>query len=465
MGIFNKKKEKDIVRKPSDATVKDAFVKGNIITKLSFVIFGLGNLVNRQIAKGLVFLALEAAYIYYMINSGFASIVNFITLGVNEQGEVYNEQLGIYEYVAGDNSMLCLLYGVITFFITLAFIFVMASSGKSAYGIQFRKEHNMPIPRLKDDIYSLKQGNLHKLLLAMPITGILVFTIIPLVYMILMAFTNYDHEHQPPGNLFDWVGLDNFAAMFSKGGKLAGTFWPVLGWTLTWAVFATVTCFLLGLILAMIINRKETRCKGLWRFMFVLSIAVPQFVSLLSMRTIFNTNGPVNVILRQLGVIGPTEAIPFFTDPTIAKITIICINIWIGVPFTLLQTTGILQNIPGELYEAAKIDGAGVVTIFRKITLPYIVFVMTPYLITTFTGNINNFNVIFLLSGGGPDTMNYYYAGQTDLLVTWLYRLTITQKDYNLGAVIGILTFVVLAVVSLLTYRRTSSYKDEGAFQ
>ena len=125
----------------------------------------------------------------------------------------------------------------------------------------------------------------------------------------------------------------------------------------------------------------------------------------------------------------------------------------------------ILQNIPAELYEAAQIDGAGPLTIFRKITLPYIFFVMTPYLITTFTGNINNFNVIFLLSGGGPDTMSYYYAGKTDLLVTWLYRLTITQKDYNLGAVIGILTFVVLATVSLITYRRTGSYKDEGAFQ
>lgn len=464
MGVF-KKNEQNIVRKPSDATVMDALVKGNIITKLSFIICGLGNILNKQIAKGLTFLALEVAYIYYMISSGITSIQNFITLGVNEQGEVYNEQLGIYEYVAGDNSMLFLLYGVITIFLTLGFIFLMVSAGKSAYGVQFRKEHGMPIPKLKDDIYSLKQENLHKLMLAFPIVGVLTFTIVPLVYMILIAFTSYDHEHQPPGNLFDWVGLENFKAMFAAGGKLAGTFWPVLGWTLTWAVFATVTCFFLGIALALLINRKETKCKGLWRFMFILSIAVPQFVSLLSMRTIFNANGPVNVVLRSLGIIGATDSIPFFTDPFLAKVTIICINIWIGVPFTLLQTTGILQNIPGELYEAAQIDGAGPLTIFRKITLPYIFFVMTPYLITTFTGNINNFNVIFLLSGGGPDTMAYYYAGKTDLLVTWLYRLTITQKDYNLGAVIGILTFVVLATVSLITYRRTGSYKDEGAFQ
>ncbi len=460
-----KKNEQIKLKKPSDATVMDALTKGNLITRLSFVICGLGNVLNKQFAKGLAFLALEIAYVYYMVTFGVTAIQNFITLGVNEQGEVYNEALGIYEYVTGDNSMLFLLYGVITFFLTLAFIVLMAMAGRSAYCTQLRKERNMPIPKLKDDLYSLKEENLHTLLLTFPIIGILVFTIVPLVYMILIAFTSYDHEHQPPGNLFDWVGFANFASMFAQGGKLANTFWPVLGWTLIWAVAATVTCFFFGLILALLINRKGTRCKGLWRFMFVLSVAVPQFVTLLSMRTIFNTNGPINVILRQIGVIGPTEAVPFFTDPLLAKITIICINIWIGVPYTMLQTTGILQNIPADLYEAARIDGASAFTIFRKITIPYIFFVMTPYLITSFTGNINNFNVIFLLSGGGPDTMDYYYAGKTDLLVTWLYRLTITQKDYNLGAVIGILTFVILATVSLITYRRTSSYKDEGAFQ
>ena len=92
-------------------------------------------------------------------------------------------------------------------------------------------------------------------------------------------------------------------------------------------------------------------------------------------------------------------------------------------------------------------------------------FVMTPTLITTFAGNINNFNVIYLLSGGGPDSMDYYYAGKTDLLVTWLYKLTVDNQYYNLGAVIGILTFLVLAVVSLITYRNTGSYKNEEGFQ
>jgi arabinogalactan oligomer/maltooligosaccharide transport system permease protein len=261
------------------------------------------------------------------------------------------------------------------------------------------------------------------------------------------------------------VGLANFAQLFSSGSRLAATFWPVLGWTLIWAVCATFSNFILGMLLALLINRKGTRIKGFWRFLFVLSIAVPQFVTLLSMSTIFNANGPVNIILRTLGLIGATESVPFFTNALYAKCTIIGINMWIGIPYTMLSTTGILQNIPSELYEAARIDGAKPPTIFRKITLPYMMFVMTPTLITSFTGNINNFNVIYLLTGGGPDSLDYYFAGKTDLLITWLYRLTITQKDYNIGAVIGIMTFIVLAVTSLLTYHQTGAYKDEGAFQ
>lgn len=451
--------------RPSDAGIGLALRDGNWVTRLSLLVCGLGNFANKQFVRGLIFLALEVAFFAYFFSFGITSIENFITLGTVEQGEVFNEALGIYEYSAGDDSMLCLLYGVITMFIIAAFAVLACMSVKSAYASQIRKERGMMIPTFRDDLRSMKEENLHTTLLALPVLGVVVFTIVPLVFMILIAFTSYDHNHQPPGNLFEWVGLENFRAMFAQGSKLASTFWPVLGWTLTWAVCATFSCFFLGVLLALLINRKGTKWKGFWRFMFVLSIAVPQFVSLLSMRTIFNANGPVNVILRELGMIGMTESVPFFTDPTYAKVTIIMINIWIGVPFTMLSTTGILQNIPAELYEAARIDGASAPTIFRKITLPYMMFVMTPTLITSFAGNINNFNVIFLLSGGGPDSMEYYYAGKTDLLVTWLYRLTITQKDYNLGAVIGILVFIILATLSLITYRRTNSYKNEGGFQ
>lgn len=463
--VRRKEKKSNINTPLRDVGLITAFVQGNAITKLSALIFGLGNLLHKQLIRGLLMLFIEITYIYYMVTVGFKSIVNFITLGTSVQEEVFNEAKQIYEYVQGDNSMLCLLYGVITIFLTLGFIIFASTSVRSAYVTQKKVELGKPVPTFKDDLSSLLEQNLHKSLLFLPISGVLCFTIIPLVFMILIAFTNYDKNHQTPGNLFDWVGFKNFAAMFSQNGELSSTFWPVLNWTVIWAIFATFSCYILGMLLAIVINREGTRYKSFWRFIFVMSIAVPQFVSLLTMRVVFNTNGPVNAMLRNLHLIGSTESIPFFTDPTLAKITIICINIWIGIPFSMLTTTGILQNIPKDLYEAAKVDGANAIISFFKITLPYMLFITTPYLITSFVGNINNFNIIYLLSGGGPESLEYYYAGKTDLLVTWLYKLTITNKDYNLGAVIGIIVFIILATISLLTYRRTGSYKDEEAFQ
>lgn len=448
--------------KPSFVT---AFASGNAVTKLSVMIFGLGNLLNKQFIRGLLYLAAEFFYIVYMLGFGMNAIENLFTLGTKEQQEVFNEAKQIYEYVVGDNSMLCLLYGVITIFASFAFIFIMASSVKSAYDTQIRKKIGRPIPKFADDLRSLTQKNLHSVLLAIPVLGVLLFTVVPLAFNILIAFTSYDRNHQPPGNLFDWVGMTNFVKMFESNGILSKTFWPVFQWTIIWAIFATFSCYILGMILAIIINRDGTRAKGFWRFLFVLSIAVPQFVSLLTMSTIFNASGPVNVMLRNFGILAAGEKIPFLTNPLYAKITIIMVNIWIGVPYTMLSTTGILNNIPRDLYEAAKVDGANAFVAFFKITLPYMLFITSPALITSFIGNINNFNVIFLLTGGGPEAIDYYYAGKTDLLITWLYKLTITNKDYNTGAVIGIILFVISATLSLITYRRTGSYKDEEAFQ
>ena len=208
------------------------------------------------------------------------------------------------------------------------------------------------------------------------------------------------------------------------------------------------------MILAIMINRKDTKAKGFWRFCFVLSCAVPMFVSLLIMRTMLQPEGAVNVLLRNLGWIAQDASLPFFTDPTWARVTVIVVNIWVGV----------LQNIPADLYEAARVDGANSIQIFFKITLPYMLYVTTPYLIATFTGNVNNFNIIYLLSGGDPITDLSSTAGSTDRLVTWLYKLTVDKQYYNIGAVIGILTFIILAVGALFTYRRSKSYKEEGGF-
>lgn len=455
--------KKNKIRK--EVTVQNAFRNGDIFTRLSFLVMGLGNLKNRQIVKGILFLLSEVIFIAYLCMGGIGLLRGLVTLGTSTGEEVFNEQKQVYEYTQGDNSMLFLFYGLLAVFAVVFFVILWVCSVRSAYTAQLMREKGKEIPTFKEDVKSLLNENIHKLLLSAPVACVFAFTILPLIFMALIAFTNFDRNHQPPGKLFHWVGLDNFAKLFESSSGLGYAFWHVLGWTIVWAVFATALNYILGIILAMVINREDTRCKSFWRFIFVLSIAVPQFVSLLIMRTMLQPEGAVNALLQQFGLID--SALPFWTNTTWARVTIIIVNLWVGIPFTMIQTTGILQNIPKELYEAAKVDGANAVIRFVKITLPYMLFVTTPYLITQFIGNINNFNVIYLLTKGAPASMEYHNgtAGKTDLLVTWLYKLTIDFKDYNYGAVISIAVFVLSAVFSLLAYRHTGAFKNEEGFQ
>ena len=438
-----------------------AFRKGNAITRLSTLILGLGNIAGKQIIKGILFLALEVSFICFMIFKGINCLAMLPSLGGRPQQEIWNEKLGIYEYVAGDNSLLILLYGIATLFIIAAYILLMAGSVKSAYKVQVRMAEGKHINTFVEDIKSLFNENLHRLLLALPVSGILIFTILPLIFMISMAFTNYSKVDSHLV-LFNWVGLENFKQIFNSGSSIGQSFWSVLGWTIIWAIFATGLNYILGILVALLINRKGTKFKSFWRFIFVLSIAVPQFVSLLIMRSMLSQDGIINVVLKNLGWI--EKSLPFFTNATWARVTVIVVNLWVGIPYTILQVTGILQNIPLELYEAADVDGANAFVKFTKITMPYMFFVTTPYLITTFTANVNNFNIVYLLTKGDP-VMAGATAGKTDLLVTWLYKMTVDFQYYNLGAVIGIMTFIFLAIGSLLVYRRTKSYKDEEGFQ
>lgn len=169
------------------------------------------------------------------------------------------------------------------------------------------------------------------------------------------------------------------------------------------------------------------------------------------------------MLLREWGLI--TESVPFLTDSMLARITVIVVNMWVGIPYTMLITSGILMNIPEDMYESARIDGASPVRMFFNITLPYMLFVTTPYLITQFVNNINNFNVIYLLTRGGPLSLDYYRAGKTDLLVTWLYKQTVEEQNYNLAGVIGISVFAITAIASLLVYNASASSQKEEEFQ
>ena len=405
-------------------SVPRALKNGSALVALSSVIWGLGCFVRKQFAKGALLLAAEVGIILYMISSGFYNLTKLITLGDVEQQKVWNEAKSIFEYVDGDRSLVILLYGIVTVAVLLCGVLLLRLSVKSAYQAEQLAKTGKPVPGFRDDMTRLFDRDLHKPLLTLPILGVLVFTVLPLVFMTSMAFTNYSVLDNKLV-LFDWVGLKNFRRMVDLQGSLGQTFWSVLGWTVAWAVIATFSNYILGMLLSLFINWKEIRGKKFWRFCFVLTVAVPHFVTLLIIRQMLQPNGAVNV---------------------------------------LLQITGILQNIPAELYESARVDGASPVVTFFKITLPYMLFVTTPYLITSFTGNINNFNVIFLTSKGMPRAVEST-AGTTDLLITWLYKLTIDNQYFDVGAVIGIMTFVTLSVVSLLTFHYSGSNRNEEGFR
>lgn len=441
--------------------------EGDWKTRTSFFVMGFGLIARKQYLRGILYLVFELLFIGYMAFFGWKYLVKMGSLGEVACVEEWDEALGIFTYKFYDNSLLILLYSLLTIFIMAAFVYMWYQNVKGNLLSQQFTEAKLSLPTAKDDLRSYADENYHKTLLSIPMLGLVVFTILPIFFMIFIAFTNYDKAHMPPKELFQWVGTENFVNVLgggiSENSKVfAFTFREVLLWTVVWAFFATFTNYILGMVVAILINKKGVKCKKLWRTILVMTIAVPQFVSLMLMSQLLADQGLINNLLISWGWID--KPIPFLTDGTVAKVTIIVVNMWIGIPYSMLICTGILMNIPEDLYESARIDGASPLRAYMKITLPYMLHVTTPYLITQFIGNLNNFNVIFLLTGGEPLSLDMQYAGKTDLLITWLYKLTVSESQYGLASVIGIFTFIVVAVFSLILYNRSKSVKNEEEF-
>ena len=472
--------------------IATTFTKGNWAVKLSFLIFGFGNLYYGQILRGILFLLFEIIFIGYMFipfgpnQAGFGvhwlSKTNFFKIGssIGTQQGRFEEVEGILGtqtmWVPGDDSVKVLLYGLLTVVFIIGFIATWRMQVKQCKICMDITASGKKIRSGKDDLQSLLDDQFHKTLLAPSLVGILVFTILPTIFMTLIAFTNYDAAHDGYSNLFSWVGLTNFNELTNVGhGGLGAAFGEILSWTIIWAFFATFTNYFLGMMVAIMINKKGIKLKKFWRTILVMTIAIPQFVSLMYVAKLFTPSGIVGSRLLDWGLIPQVMLDQFqrglWENPLSAKILLIVINIWIGIPYIMLMATGILMNIPADLYESAKIDGASSAQQFTKITLPYMLFVTGPYLLTSFIGNLNNFNVIYLLSGGGPLNTEIGYAGgvtigHTDLLITWLYKMTLNSasSQYYMASVIGILMFLVCAVLSLIVYNVIPSTKNEEDF-
>lgn len=411
------------------------------IAMLLSVIPGLGQIYNKQWLKGVAFLILAGAFLVSFWDFLDMGIWGLVTLGTE---------------VPRDNSIYLLVNGIISIlllFFAAIFVFIVL---RDAYKNGQRRDMGHRLNSLGEQYRNLIDNGFPYLILS-PGFFLLVFVVIlPILFVFTIAFTNYNLFHQWPANLMDWVGFENFSKLFTQE-VWRSTFLSVFSWTLIWTFGATTCQIALGVFLAVIVNQKDLKGKAIIRTLFILPWAVPAFVSILIFSGMFNQDfGSINRILESTFGLN----IPWMTEPLWSRLALIFIQTWLGFPFIFVMVTGVLQAIPEDLYEAATVDGATGFQKFRNITFPLIMFSIAPILITQYTFNFNNFNVIFLFNGGGPPVSGQK-AGGTDILISWIYNLTMTSQQYGIAAAVTMIMSAFVIAVAVWQFRRTKSFQEE----
>ncbi|WP_332634743.1 sugar ABC transporter permease [Halalkalibacter flavus] len=412
-----------------------------VATTLS-IIPGLGQMYNRRFLKGTIFFLLFIAFImtfYQFLNIGYWGL---LTLG---------------EVPRLDDSRVLLAQGIISLIITGFALTFYILNLMDAYKDAVKLQKGYRPTSLRE---GFKDGwdKSFPYLLVGPGLFLLVFVVVfPLLFMVFLAFTDYNLYNSPPRNLLNWVGFDNFTSLLTVP-IWRSTFLSVLSWTIIWTLVATTLQIALALILAIFVNDPRIKFKKFIRTVLILPWAVPGFVTILIFAALFNNDfGAINrdILMPLFG-----QAIPWMTDPFWAKVALIGIQVWLGFPFVFAIFTGILQSISKDWYEAADMDGASSWQKFRTITFPHVMFATAPLLIMQYAGNFNNFNIIYLFNQGGP-AVRGQNAGGTDILISWVYNLTFETQNYNMAAAISIIIGLVIASFAFYQFRRTRSFKEE----
>ncbi|QPZ39026.1 ABC transporter permease subunit [Paramicrobacterium chengjingii] len=270
------------------------------------------------------------------------------------------------------------------------------------------------------------------------------------------AFTAENGEQLMPG----WsiaVGTENFTKAFTEQ-SIRGPLVSVTIWTFAFALLSVLTTFLLGLFLAIVFNDMRMKGRKFYRVLMILPYAFPGFLGALVWAGLLNRDfGFVNDV-----IFGGAE-IPWLTNEWLAKISILWVNLWLGFPYMFLVCTGALQAIPEELTEAATVDGAKPFAIFRLIKFPLLLVTVAPLLISSFAFNFNNFNLIYMLTEGGPrDAAAGINVGGTDILISMVYKVAFVgaSRDYGLASAFSIIIFVVVAVISIISFKQTKALED-----
>lgn len=417
--------------------------------RLSFIP-GLGQFYNGQPFKGVIFLGLTIIFISQMAVSGVQALIGLVTLG---------------SVPIEDHSLFLMIEGTLQLIITVLFLVFYSINLMDAKRVATMKSNGEKINRTAKEIIANMLDHGFPYLLTFPAYFAMIFTIIfPVLVTIFMAFTNYDFYHIPPASLIDWVGFKNFFSIFFLSSYRA-TFMAVFSWTVIWTLLSSTLAIVLGVFTAVIANQSFIKGKRFFGVIFLLPWAVPAFITIMSFSNMFNDSiGAINTqvipLLNHLPFID-IGAIAWKTDPFWTKVAIILIQGWLGFPYIYVMTTGILQSIPGELYEAAKIDGANAIQRFKQITMPMILFVAAPIFVTQYTGNFNNFSMIYLFNEGGPGSVGGG-AGSTDILISWIYKLTTgNSPQYSVAAAVTLLISALIITVSLVIFKKTNAFNME----
>lgn len=425
-----------------ESTIKSTTTYAKKAALLS-IIPGGGQFYNRQKIKGSLFLGVAVLYLFVFKDLFNMGIWGLVTLGTE---------------VPRDNSIFLLAEGLVAFIVIVFGLFFYYLNIRDAYKNGELRDQNLTVNSIKESYHALLAEG-YPYLLSSPAFMLLVFSVIfPILFSIALAFTNYDLYHSAPANLADWVGFDTFKQIFTVDIWRA-TFFNVLGWTVIWTLVASTLQVALGIFLAVVVHQKKLRFKRFFRTILVLPWAVPGFVTILIFAGMFNDSfGAINNSILSFFNVSP---IPWLTDANWTRLALLMIQGWLGFPYIFIVTTGTLQSIPDDLYEASTIDGATALQQFRKITLPLLLYAMAPILITQYTFNFNNFNIIYLFNAGGPAVPGST-AGGTDILVSWIYKLTMQNSQYALAAALTILLSILVIGIAIWQFKRTNSFKEEA---
>ncbi|HCN61664.1 MULTISPECIES: sugar ABC transporter permease [Mammaliicoccus] len=407
------------------------------------IIPGIGQFYNKRYIKGSIFIVFFISFMsvfYQFMNIGFWGLFTLGTVPKLDDSRVLLAQ--------GIISLLLIAFATTLYVVNLI----------DAYRNADQYNKGFEIKNSKGRITATWDKTFPYLLISPGIFLLIFVVVFPLLFMCFLAFTNYNLYNAPPRHLLEWVGFDNFKSLVTVP-IWKTTFFSVLTWTIVWTLVATTLQIALALLLAIIVNHPLIRFKKLIRTVLILPWAVPSFVTILIFAAIFNDDfGSINNdILQPLFGFAPA----WLNDPFWAKIAIILIQVWLGFPFVFALFTGVLQSISSDWYEAADMDGASSWQKFRNITFPHILFATAPLLIMQYAGNFNNFNLIYLFNKGGPPVSGQN-AGSTDILISWVYRLTFDMQNYNMAATISLIIGVFIAIIAFLQFRKTSTFKDEG---